>query len=259
MKKKYFLWLACLFFTCFFSPQNYLFAQKIKIQSNIVLEKDTPCPKNDCASCEIIFPKITSCPNKNLEKKLVDEILIMVLGASTERPHKLFGEKAKAFIQDYKETKKTTDGMGKWQQKIKVELLEMGELVTIAYKEYTYSGGELPFDIKKASHFDLKTAKKITLDDILIENYKEKLLPIMEEKLRKTMKIDAKTPLKDVSELKLNKDKLTISEAYNFRKDGLHFNYSTYEITQPTITPPTLVISYKELKPFLKKNNLLKK
>lgn len=260
MKKNYLLFLFCLFFcgalSLFFEN---VFAQKVKFQSKIVSEKETPCPKGECALCEIIFPKITACPNKDLEKKLTDEILIMVLGESNNRTYKLFGDKAKAFIADYKELKKTTDGMGRWQQKIKVELLEVGNVVSLVYKEYSYSGGESDYYIRNSAHFDLNTSKKITLNDILVENYQELLAPVLEEKVRKMMKINEKMPLSEVNELKLKNKKLPLSNAFAFRKDGLHLNYSSLEITEPTITPPIIIISYQELKPFLRKNNLLKK
>ncbi len=252
MKKLYFIVIFLFFCT-------NIFAQKIKFQSRVVLEKETPCLKGNCASCEIIFPKITDCSNKNLEKKLNDEILVMVLGDSKERQYKLFGDKAKAFIKDYKETKKTTEGMGKWQQKIKVELLEVGNMISLVYREYTYSGGETPYNIHNALHFDIKTAKKITLDDVLVEDYQEKLMPLLTQKLKKALKVDEKTPLKDISELKLDNGKLKFSNAFAFRKDGLHLNYSHFEVTQASIMPVSPVISYKELKPFLKKGNLLGK
>lgn len=125
-------------------------------------------------------------------------------------------------------------------------------VVTYFINMYNFTGGAHGLTQLLTLNFDKATGRTITLEDVLVVGYKQKL----NEMLQKALMEEA--DCKDINELH-DKGYLFSMEMYpsnNFvlGKDGITFIYNPYEIAPYALGRIELTISYSTLEPIMKKN-----
>ena len=114
-------------------------------------------------------------------------------------------------------------------------------LVTFTRFTNAYSGGAHNIFHSQYDVFDLKSKKKLTLDDVLKPNAKAKVLALLKEQNADKLK-----------EYGTDLNELTVSSNFYFGEYGLVFVYGLYEIAPFASGMPELYLSHDTFKDVLK-------
>ncbi len=109
---------------------------------------------------------------------------------------------------------------------------------------------------KRYINFNLKTGDIIKLDDIFQKNYLTTLNQLIEQDLRAKFGIKPKQSLAEFGFI-LKNNQLPITTNFFITREGIGFHYNVYEIAPFAVGETTLFLTYKQLKPILKSDNVL--
>src|SRR5699024_1863748 len=118
--------------------------------------------------------------------------------------------------------------------------------VTYTSEGYNYSGGAHGMSWKRYYVYDLKNESELQLSDIVLADSTE-LQPLLEAQFRVDNNLGSTEPLTEY----LFEDKLMPNDNYSFSNDGLCFTYGQYEIAPYAYGIITVVITWKQLKPYI--------
>ncbi len=99
-------------------------------------------------------------------------------------------------------------------------------------------------------NYDLKTQKKISLDELFIPNYQNDLNKIAEKLFLEQNK-------GSLEYLDLEPGKFNLNQNFLIQKDGLLFLFNEYEIGAYVVGAPEVFIPYKEISSVINKNGIL--
>lgn len=121
-----------------------------------------------------------------------------------------------------------------------------------------YLAGAHPNSGIEYFNFDLKTGKNVTLADVLIPNYKTKLLPIAEKLFRIQNGIGNQS-FEEAGYFQMgdSNGKFVLAEEVSFQPDGLLFTYQQYEIAAYALGMSTVKVPYSVIKELIKKESAL--
>jgi hypothetical protein len=120
---------------------------------------------------------------------------------------------------------------------------------------YEYLGGAHGLASRSLINYDSKTGKKISLNDIFIASYKNKLKDIVEKEYRHQNKLKATDKLSEKADW--FEDEFVLAENIGLGDDGLHLEYNSYEIKSYASGPTSLIVAYSLLKNIIKPNSYL--
>ena len=121
-------------------------------------------------------------------------------------------------------------------------LLSIGESVE------TYTGGAHGMAVTNLNSYDLKTQKKLSLDDIFKPGYQPTVIALLEKAIRLQQNIKDNEPLNSV----LFIDKMEVTDNFCVTRKGILFLYNSDEIASHAQGEFQLFIPFTDLKAVLK-------
>ena len=121
-------------------------------------------------------------------------------------------------------------------------------LLTLAFKEYSYTGGAHGNYGTQLRTYDIKNKKVVTLDDLFKPNYKSVLNAAVVRSARRHFNVPPKESLKD----RLFSTGVEANDNFMVNKKGILFNYVPYEIASYAEGEIQLFVPFDELKAILK-------
>lgn len=128
-------------------------------------------------------------------------------------------------------------------------------ITTLRLKGYTYLGGAHGGSSVTFINWNTKTAGKITLDDILLPGYQEKLRLSAEKIFRADEKLSDTASLADGYFFKDNK--FALNDNYLITPLGIRFLYNEYEIKPYAAGTTDLFIPYAQIKLLLRPHTVV--
>jgi hypothetical protein len=205
-------------------------------------------PDSACTVVSIRYPVFKSLPvlNDTIKHKLLS---MFMLG---EKPDTGLNSMADKFLKSYTDAKKDDPKtqmfytLDSYTRVVKQD----SAFLSLEYGGYVYQGGAHGGTFTGFVNWDVKTDKKVTLDDILVDGYKTQLNKIAEKIFRKNEK------LKDTSSLArdyfFKDNKFALNENYSITPLGLRFMYNQYEIKPYAAGQTELLIPYSDIKTLMR-------
>jgi hypothetical protein len=144
------------------------------------------------------------------------------------------------------------EGRGVGEESSQYISLNENGILAITEAGYMDGGGAHPNSFTSFENYNTATGAKISLMDILQSNYKSGLYPIAEKLFYKQTGL-----AKDELEWGEKGKFYLPEENFLIQKEGLLFSYGQYEIGAYALGMPSVLISYSDLKPFMKAGNPL--
>lgn len=155
---------------------------------------------------------------------------------------------ANKYLQDFKKYKPLKGEDNYLEAGYKIEFAN-DNLVAVSFSDESFTGGAHPNHSTQTLNFDLKNKKKILLTDIFNPNtkYLQKLSQVSKEELGENLQFEdgIKPVIKNFSNFLLT-------------KKGLLIYFNEYQVAPYVSGMQEIIISFDELKDFLKKTDLLK-
>ncbi len=126
------------------------------------------------------------------------------------------------------------------------------DLVTLAYLNYSFSGGAHGNYGTTFKVYDLAQQKVLTLNDIFKPGYETTLNQALDQAIRENYEIPADRGLSEV----LFEDTIAANDNFGLTAKGIIFNYVPYEISAYAVGEIRLFISFEDLKEVLREEIL---
>ena len=134
-------------------------------------------------------------------------------------------------------------------------LSESGQLLTLAYYSYSFSGGAHGGSTTKLFSFDKRVNKLLTLSDVLTPAGIAALPSLLAKSARAQFKVQANQSLKDVG---LFENSIPVTQNFWMDNAGLGFWYQEYEIGPFAYGPIVLFIPLAQISSFIQPGFLKK-
>lgn len=133
------------------------------------------------------------------------------------------------------------------------KVFENADVYNSVFFSYSYMGGAHPYSYKNFQVWDKLMAKKMTIEDIFVDESETKLTDMILDSLCKMMKVSAHDDLADAGILDV-KD-VAPNNSIRIYTDSLSFNYKPYEIAAYAVGPIEVRFSFADLKPLMKEES----
>ncbi|MEO3408560.1 DUF3298 domain-containing protein [Mucilaginibacter sp. CAU 1740] len=205
-------------------------------------------PDSGCTVVKIVYPVFDSA--KTLNDTIISKLTMMF--AMDGKADSSLETMTKNFLKSYTDFKKTdprTVMFFTLEDSVKV-LRQDTSLITLQVKGYTYTGGAHGGSFTGFVNWDTKAGKNLTLEDIFIAGYQDKLTIIAEKIFRKDEKLSETASLKDNYFFK--DDKFALNTNFSVTPLGIKFLYNQYEIKPYAAGITELFIPYAQIKSLLR-------
>jgi Protein of unknown function (DUF3298). len=209
-----------------------------------------------CASLRLTYPNIVAAGNPVAATAINQYIQTQLLEYSDPegKPPATLEELASMFIADYNSV---PEAMGLWEMERDVDVSFASEhLVTLTFRESGYTGGAHPFSGQRYVVFDVNSGKQLTLNDLLIAGYAERLNAAGEQAFRQARGLTAKASLEEAGFWFAN-DTFKINTNVGVLSNGLVFNFNPYEIAPYAMGPTEFTVSYDAINDLIPDTSLL--
>lgn len=173
--------------------------------------------------------------------------------AVVKTPAQLLAEQVQPYVNSFLALDKELKSLGAGHQislSVSPKILNSdGALATVVLNTSSYLGGAHGSSSQTYYNFDLKTQKKVELEQIIQSTQKEKLNTLAHEAF-KTWVLDSKLA-DNVADYEQSW-KFILSKNYYLAKQGLILQYAEYEIGPYVVGLPRLTIPYAQLNGILK-------
>ena len=218
---------------------------KISYQ-NLYAEKCLEVPREDwmdedpepfCASRKIKLAVVSLNDEKVaslINSKLVKSITIQ------------FGENAgstniRSYLNSIKSLNSVEEGAIQEEQRCELVYNSNKLLSLDLFYEYFGYGAAHGISGVKSFNFDLQTASKVGLKDLLVQGYERKIFSIVKRNLFREYGSEGWEELK-------------LTDNVSIDKNGVSFNYQQYEIGTYVMGAPSVLVKWSEIKELLKEN-----
>lgn len=216
--------------------------------------------RNDnCAKIKIEFPQISSFENEVIKEKINKSIAELfsknILGGAESAD---FESLMKGFIDEYESfIKEFPDAYQSWFIEITGEVkLNKGNIFSIDYLEYSFTGGAHPNTYVTFKNFNLSNGEEITFDEIISADKQQELTNIAETEFRKLKELTKEADLGQEGYWFEN-NKFYLNENFLITDSSLVFYYNNYEITAYAFGPTELILPYSKIKSLIGQKSLL--
>jgi hypothetical protein len=169
-----------------------------------------------------------------------------------------FNAEMNSFIEGYQSfIKEFPDAFQSWFIERTGEVkLNKGNMFSIDYMEYSFTGGAHPNTFVTFKNFDLSDGEEISLDKIISKDRQNELTRIAEEEFRKLKELTSEADLGQAG-FWFENNKFYLNENFLIRDSSLVFYYNNYEITAYAFGPTELEIPYSKIKNLINENSLI--
>jgi hypothetical protein len=200
---------------------------------------------------EASSPKVVTKINEAIMKYLLSPIGEDSVFASMDE---LFNNLTKSY--DELQTDNPIGNMP-WDLERDVEVMNNAkEIFSIKFAENSFLGGAHPNTVELFSNFDLKTGKELTLPDLFVNGYEDKLLTIAEKLFREQKKLSPEQNL-DEADFTFENNKFALNNNFYISSEGIGFYYNPYEIAAYVYGPTELLIPFDKIKDIIKRTEIL--
>lgn len=214
---------------------------------------------DNCAKIKIEFPQITSFEKEIVKEKINKSIAkLFSMNESGDTEVIDFNAEINSFIDEYESfIKEFPDSYQSWFIERTGEVkLNKGNLFSIDYMEYSFTGGAHPNTFVAFKNFNLSDGEEIKLDEIFSSDKQQELTKIGEAEFRKLKNLE---PADDLGQAGFwfENNKFYLNDNFLITDSSLVFYYNNYEITAYAFGPTELEIPYSKIKNLVKENSLL--
>lgn len=210
-----------------------------------------PCKEN-CPLVILTVPVAENVPivADSINKKVFSVVREIIYFGEKPYPSTDYQGLLDSFIGSYDEmkTKYPKDTFG-WEGKIEGKVAyESDSILNIKIKHYTFTGGAHGYEGIRSLLFDPKTGKNIP-NEFLFRDL-NKFRAFAETKFRAKYKIPTEQNI-NATGLMFEEDVFELPLSIFYTENGLLLYYNTYEVASYADGPKELLLTYKELKPYL--------
>jgi hypothetical protein len=212
-------------------------------------------PDSGCTVVKVKYPVFTA------QQKLNDSVTLKLtsLFAMDGKPDSGIELMGKHFLKAYADFKKTDPRSSMFftlDSYAKV-LMQDSSITTLEVGGYTYQGGAHGSSGTYFINWNTKANKSITLDDLFIDGYADKLKAIAEGIFRKEEKLNDTASL--ARDYFFKDNKFALNDNFSVTPIGLKFIYNQYEIKPYAAGITGLFIPYSQIKTLLRPNSVVGK
>ncbi|TKC02676.1 DUF3298 and DUF4163 domain-containing protein [Pedobacter cryotolerans] len=222
----------------------------VKVYSKNIAKAETAF--KDTAKATIKYPVFKNeALNKHIQRQVLNYF-------SDEDPSIIsYQEIANSFIRGYdsffKDNQNTPQS---WFLIIDVRVLQQSSnYIALKYLHGDYAGGAHPNSSITFINFNPKTNQPLTLDSLIENDQKPKLLAVAETIFRKNEKLTPTEPLAD--KYFFDQGKFALAQSFYVNDKGLVFLYNPYEIKAYAYGTTELIIPFNQLQGIAKPNTIL--
>jgi len=214
---------------------------------------------DNCAKIKIEFPRITSFKNDIVKNKINNTIAkLFSINEIINTEEIDFDAEMNRFIEEYESfIKEFPDSYQSWFIERTGEVrLNMGNIFSIDFMEYSFTGGAHPNTFVEFKNFNLSNGEEITLDEIISADKQNELTTIAETEFRKLKEL---TPEADLGQAGFwfENNKFYLNDNFLITDSSLVFYYNNYEITAYAFGPTELEIPYSKIKNLINESSLI--
>jgi hypothetical protein len=206
-------------------------------------------PDSGCTVATIKFPAFNgkSLLNDSLRNRLFNLFWVdSTMEADTD-----LQKYAREFVSVYEQNMNDPSVKGKFftvNSHAKV-LRQDSSLTTLEIGGYMFQGGAHGATVTEFLNWDTKANKSITLNDIFVKDYKDKLTTIAEAIFRSDEKLSSDASL--AQDYFFRDNKFALNNNFSITPIGLKFLYNQYEIKPYSAGQTSLLIPYSKIKSLL--------
>jgi len=209
-----------------------------------------------CASLRLIYPKIVAAGTPAAAAAINQYIQAQLLEYSDAegKPPATADELASMFVADYNNV---PEAAGLWEMVREVEVSFASEhLATLNIRESGYTGGAHPFSGQRYAVFDVNTGQQLTLKDLLVAGYEERLNAAGEQAFRNERGLGANDSLEEAGFWFAN-NAFKVNTNVGVSGDGLVFNFNPYEIAPYAMGATEVTVGYDAINELIPDSSLL--
>jgi hypothetical protein len=218
-------------------------------------EKAPDCgnkPDTACSMAKITYPAFTA--QNPINDTIADRLL--AIDRIGEKPDNDLPTQAKNFIKAYlaDDQRKSSPDMVYTLESSATVVRQDSSLATIQIDRYLYAGGAHGSTYTGFINWNIKSGKKIGLNDLFTPSYETRLTSIAEKIFRKDEKLSDTSSLKDYF---FKNQKFALNDNFLVTPVGIRFLYNEYEIKPYADGSTELLIPYAQIKSLLRPNTVL--
>jgi hypothetical protein len=212
-------------------------------------------PDSACTVALIIYPKFVS------QKALNDTLAQKLMSAAFNSPDKQRDTSLRSFANNFikgyiKDNPKQYSPDMFYTLNLEAMVIRQdSSLTTLQVEGYNYEGGAHGARSVSFINWNTKRNKCITLSDILIDGYNNKLTAIGDTIFRQQEKLSDTSSL--ARDYKFEKQRFALNDNYSITPLGIRFFYNEYEIKPYAAGPTNLFIPYNKIKSLLRPNTVV--
>jgi hypothetical protein len=126
-------------------------------------------------------------------------------------------------------------------------------ILSYAITRYTYLGGAHGLENTGYLVLNLKTGKRIQQQDIFTEGYEKSIAAILKAQIMKDGNFATEDEL--IENGYIFHEEIKANGNFFVDEEGIHYIFAPYEIAAYVVGETEVVLSYKDLKPFLRKDS----
>jgi hypothetical protein len=223
-----------------------------------IYERAADCGTKSDSACTVVKVKYAVFKD---QKKLNDSVMrkLTSLFAMDGKPDSSAEMMSKKFLKAYADFKKSDPRSAMYftlDSHARV-LMQDSSITTLEVGGYTYQGGAHGSSATYFINWNTKANKSITLNDLFIDGYDNKLNTIAERIFRKEEKLSDTSSL--ARDYFFKDNKFTLNDNFSVTPIGLKFVYNQYEIKPYAAGITELVIPYSQIKSLLRPNSVVGK
>ncbi|QKJ29697.1 DUF3298 domain-containing protein [Mucilaginibacter mali] len=200
---------------------------------------------------QLNYPAFKTLPalNREIEKAMLNSL-------GDEKPA---GQSFKAYFDEYQKSfaepdSSDTENIHASTLDLNISVsLQAANLVVLTWSEET-SGGTHPNTNTGFINWNPKTDRRITLNDILINDHTTGLNKVAESIFRKDAKLGPRAPLTNYN---FDNGEFALNNNFEITEKGLRFYYNSYEIQAYAYGPTELLVPYSSIKHLLRPNTVV--
>ena len=213
-----------------------------------------------CAKIKIEFPQITNFENAIVMDKINQSIQSLFSTNENANMDSInFDNEMNSFIEDYQEfITEFPDASQAWfVEKTGEVKLNKGNIFSIDYMEYSYTGGAHSNTDVEFRNYNLQNGERISLDEIIPPDHQKELTKIGEVEFRKVKELTAEADLGQAG-FWFENNEFYLNDNFLITDSSLVFYYNNYEITAYAFGPTELIIPMSKIAPLVGDSSLIK-
>lgn len=227
----------------------------LKYTYKTIKQRNADCgnkPDSSCTVADIKYPLFVNQSVLNAELK---QTVLNVINKDNLK-YKTINQAIIAFLKAYDDDKKKFITSIPYTLVISADVTWQGTgLTVIKTSKYSYEGGAHGSSCFTFLNWNLQTNRRITLKELFIANYREKLNKIAERIFRKQQNLADTASL--LNGYFFNNGIFYLNNNFSITPSGLKFLYNEYEIKSYAEGTTELLIPYSQIKSLLKPNTVL--